>query len=437
MKKLFFGHYRPSQEEFSEIWDNCIFVLDANVLLNLYRYSPQTYEAWINICIKISDRLWVPHQAALEYQENRLGVISTQEDVFNQLLKVFQNAQDELETLLRRGHLSINVKRVIDKVEETFQSINQELNLHREQHPDLFNQDTIRDTITSIFDGKVGLPYSQARLNEIYKLGEKRYENKVPPGYKDRDKKGVNRYGSLVLEERYGDLILWFQVLDKAKEAKKPIVFVTDDTKEDWWWESRGKTVGPRPELLTEMKSEADVPFYIYTPNQFIDYAGIYLDIPVNQEIIEEVRDVTEATNWKEEVVNALEALGGQAHLSNIYEYIQRTTTRELPSSWQAIIRRTLQHYSSDSGIYRGKEDLFSRQGGGYWALRSMLSASASGSLTQESLFDITSVEEADGIIRSRLESGVPIERIVNELVERGVYSGWTRKRIKKVISQS
>src|SRR5205085_9117820 len=211
MRGVFFGHYRPLEEEFSKLWDNCIFILDANVLLNLYRYSPQTHEAWVRILTMMADRLWIPHQAALEYQENRLSVISSQEEVYNNLSRIFRDAQDELESLLGRGHLSIDVKRVIYTVEETFKSIKKELEDHRQQHPNLFQDDTIRETLTSLLDGKVGLPYSQARLNDIYKAGEKRYEYKIPPGYKDRDKKNLIRYGNLTLEEKFGDLILWFQ----------------------------------------------------------------------------------------------------------------------------------------------------------------------------------------------------------------------------------
>ena len=38
MKSQMIGFYRPSEDEFKEIWDKATFVLDANVLLNLYRY---------------------------------------------------------------------------------------------------------------------------------------------------------------------------------------------------------------------------------------------------------------------------------------------------------------------------------------------------------------------------------------------------------------
>ncbi|MGD0990767.1 MAG: PIN-like domain-containing protein, partial [Candidatus Sulfotelmatobacter sp.] len=84
MRKTFPGYYRPSEPEFRRLWDRCIFVLDANVLLNLYRYSDVTRKKLLDILLKIQSRLWV-HQAALEYQRNRLEVISAQREAYKQI----------------------------------------------------------------------------------------------------------------------------------------------------------------------------------------------------------------------------------------------------------------------------------------------------------------------------------------------------------------
>ncbi len=37
MRAMFPGYYRRTEEELERIWDEGLFVLDANVLLNLYR----------------------------------------------------------------------------------------------------------------------------------------------------------------------------------------------------------------------------------------------------------------------------------------------------------------------------------------------------------------------------------------------------------------
>lgn len=35
MKGIFLGYYRPTDAEFSQLWKDCLFILDAKVLLNL------------------------------------------------------------------------------------------------------------------------------------------------------------------------------------------------------------------------------------------------------------------------------------------------------------------------------------------------------------------------------------------------------------------
>jgi len=373
MRDIFPGYYRPTDEQFVELWQQCIFVLDANVLLNFYRYSPKTGEDLLEILRRVADRLWLPHQVALEYQDNRLDEIAQQEEIYNRVTSLLDKAQEELNVLLRRGHLSIDVDVLLNRLRNTFTEVKNELAERREQHPKLFNDDYIREALTAIFEAKVGVAFTQERLNEIYKQGEKRYGQEIPPGYKDSSKKGIKRYGPLTIDEKYGDLILWYQIIDRAKDTKRAIIFVTDDTKEDWWWVSRGRIIGPRPELVLEMRNEANVLFYMYSPDRFIEYARDYLGVQVTQEVVDEVRDVTESrSDWKDEVVSALAVLGGEARLPEIYALIHETTSRKLPTSWQDIIRYTLYIHSSESPAYRGGDDLFRRVGRGYWGLKSL-----------------------------------------------------------------
>ena len=61
---------------------------------------------------------------------------------------------------------------------------------------------------------------------------------------------------------------------------------------------------------------------------------------------------------WKEYIIEALENLGGEAHYSDIYEYISNNRTN-LPKSWKAIIRATIESHSIDSDKYNGGDNLF------------------------------------------------------------------------------
>jgi hypothetical protein len=75
-----------------------------------------------------------------------------------------------------------------------------------------------------------------------------------------------------------------------------------------------------------------------------------------------------------DEIISAMEALGGYAHYSDLYKYIQEHTKRELSGSWQAIVRARIEERSSDSASFLNGDDLFfsvNGIGNGFWGLRS------------------------------------------------------------------
>ncbi|WP_156040610.1 PIN-like domain-containing protein [Chondromyces apiculatus] len=59
---------------------------------------------------------------------------------------------------------------------------------------------------------------------EVLKDLRRRVEHKIPPGYKDADKS----------DGGVGDLLIWWTILDLAREHNRPLIFVTGDRKADW-----------------------------------------------------------------------------------------------------------------------------------------------------------------------------------------------------------
>jgi hypothetical protein len=60
MKDMFRQHHRLDEAERSAVWDTCVFVAYANVLLNIYRYADATREDLFRVLEGLSDRVWVP-----------------------------------------------------------------------------------------------------------------------------------------------------------------------------------------------------------------------------------------------------------------------------------------------------------------------------------------------------------------------------------------
>ena len=79
---------------------------------------------------------------------------------------------------------------------------------------------------------------------------------------------------------------------------------------------------------------------------------------------------------WRDDVRDALAALGGAAALREIYAEVRKrrlSTGRSLPLNTDAIIRRELEYNSSDATAFTGNRDWFRAVegiGGGKWALR-------------------------------------------------------------------
>ena len=285
MRKLFNGYYRPSDKEFDHIWETAAIALDANVLLNLYRYSTDTRDRLMSILKEFAPRLWLPHQAALEFHKNRLAVVYEQINVYEKIKSLLDTSRGDLEKKFDefKRHPIIKIDLLMGRLNRAFESVQKHLEEYQLKHPGA-NEDQVLDVITDIFNGRVGDPYDDHDLEKIFKSGELRYAKQKPPGYMDAQTKKD--------DGKFGDYIIWCQLIDFAKREKKPVILITDDAKEDWWLRVSGKTIGPRPELINEMQKEASVGFYMYKTDQFMEYSKKIIKKTVSIEALTEVRDV-------------------------------------------------------------------------------------------------------------------------------------------------
>jgi hypothetical protein len=307
MKELFCGFYKPSDDDFQEIWKSAIFVPHANILLNMYRYPEDARNQLLSVLQSVSHRLWVPHQAALEFQRNRLTIIAEQKKRFSEVRKVLEGSKlaAELESLqLKKRHSSIQPDEFISALDTRIAEFLKKLELLEANQLGVTDYDPIREKLDQLLIGKIGEPFSQDEVDKIYKEGETRFKNGIPPGYRDikketESKSDVFCYGGIVYQRKFGDLVLWKQIIQKAlNNSIEAVIFLTDDEKDDWWWivEAQGKKkIGPRPELIDEIIRETarkNKYFYMYNSEQFLRYSKQYLNTSVTDESISQVREV-------------------------------------------------------------------------------------------------------------------------------------------------
>lgn len=289
MKEKFSEYYKISEAELKKHWEEDIFSFDANVLLNLYRYTPKTRDAFFNLLEKIKDRIWIPYQAALEYQRNRLIVINAQKEAYKEIREVLEKKKGEIESKLNsfKKHPYLQATELKMQIESAFEAIGKDLDKLESNHPDYLTEDPIWERLTNLLKGKIGEDFSKEDLDKICKEGKKRYEESIPPGYMDfKSKKNESE------KNLYGDLLIWKQLIEKTKTLKGSIILITDDLKEDWWYKFQGKTISPRPELIKEFKDETKKRINIYQADKFLELANSTLQQKTTKEAIEEIRRI-------------------------------------------------------------------------------------------------------------------------------------------------
>lgn len=305
MKNEFRGQFRPTEAEFAELWRVGLFVLDANVLMNLYRYSMDTRAELMRVLRALGDRLWIPRQAAREYFDNRLTVIGDQKNAYSQLLSFLEKSSNQVEERMNTLHRGSGQEAevLVRRVEDAHCELKNHVRMLREGAIEETNSAEEDEVLACVAEFNVGESYPSEREQEIFGEGKTRYQSKTPPGYEDESKPG---------DEKFGDLLLWFQILDKAKEVEKPVVLITDDRKEDWWWKApkdSKRTIGPRPELIAEMHEKASVSFYAYLPERFLELSKTHLHEEVSAEAIAEVGALPSLDDLGSDLVDRQERL--------------------------------------------------------------------------------------------------------------------------------
>jgi hypothetical protein len=284
MKKLFPGYFRPDETEIKQIWSEGLIAFDANVLLNLYRYSDETREEFLRILNLFKEKLILPNRAAQEFFSNRLDVIVKQEMSYVETLGEIKKLEDKFANARQHPFLSQDL---LARLTKLFREVAEELEVRQKQYFDQINDDPLLLKLDEIFADRILSGFSKERLIELSEEGKRRYSDNIPPGYGDV---GKSEDGDPL--RKFGDFFLWKELLEHGKEQKRPIIFVTDDKKEDWWLKVKGRTLGPRPELIAEFREHAGQMFHMYLPDRFLEWASKQRGEEVKPAAISEVREL-------------------------------------------------------------------------------------------------------------------------------------------------
>lgn len=283
MRSKFPGYYKPTSEEFDKLWKEALIVLDANVLLDFYRYSDDTVNALLDTVTLLRERIFIPYRVSLEYHRNLNEVITTQVNSYKKTIDTLEDFKKQLEA--KRSHPFL-AKNLHDEIQEFCEKFDAELNKKKVDVENLITDNPIKDKLGELLDDRVGDCFDDKEIEKICIEGASRFSEKVPPGYMDsKGKKG---------NDVYGDLIVWKEIIKRSRVEDRDVIIITGDVKEDWFTKNMGRTIGPRPELIHEFKFETNRLLYIYPTNQFLEFANQYLKTNINKDVLDEVEKILE-----------------------------------------------------------------------------------------------------------------------------------------------
>jgi hypothetical protein len=283
MRDRFPGYYTPSADEFKKLWNECLFVPDANILLHLFRYGSNTTAQVLDTLQRLKPRVWIPYRVGFEFHRRWRDVDQGNRDAYDKLSRDIEAQGRKLSGLFDEytRHQTIDAQKEKDEIEKFIKQFLARIEASKAQHPRFEDAEAVLNKLSALIGDDVGSAPSEEQFAELVKEGKRRFEASIPPGLRDAKKDG---------SDAYGDYFIWREALEKAKETNKPILIITDDVKDDWWLEFRGQKVGPRPELVAEMMSYAGQRFYLYTLSQFLDYATSFLNQKIDPAAIREIK---------------------------------------------------------------------------------------------------------------------------------------------------
>ncbi len=236
--------------------ENYGIMVDTNVLLNIYRYCPDFSEFAMECLKVVKDSIYIPGTVRYEYGKHC-------DADFNAMKKQLEYAQKNLiKQLANYKDKMLNVAKELEKmqyhdidklcseIEEGFENIKTKQEEFFDKRKSVDNaarswkKDHLKELVAEINAGGRVLP--ELSMDQIFrwgKIGNERFKNEIPPGYKDSKKKdGVSQYS---------DFFIWMEMQEFAKSNSKDIVFVCDDVKGDWREVKDGQKV-IRDELFAE-----------------------------------------------------------------------------------------------------------------------------------------------------------------------------------------
>ncbi|MFG2554973.1 PIN-like domain-containing protein [Streptomyces sp. NPDC048581] len=293
-----------------------LVVLDTNVLLSLYEYTPTAREQVFGALEQIAPRLWLPHQVGLEFARGRHRVIANRvkalgeaPDALNKKLQKARQAVIEASTFVKdllekyaqdeaasaALDKQINNQAIDDRLEEWRTLLKQHVQQLKDEQDvrlgSIETNDPVLPRIAALYDDRIAPPTPPEIVKKrVDEASNHRFPNRIPPGFSD--------WGKGTPLEAAGDYLLWAEILEIAETLPEPrrVLLISSDgmseNKEDWYQKAeQGRARRPWPTLFDEMKLHASAELRLEEPRSFFEGIDQFLnpDVQLTETTYEEI----------------------------------------------------------------------------------------------------------------------------------------------------
>lgn len=242
--------------------EEVLIVLDSSAILDIYKHD-QAYSHNLLKSYQINlDKVWVPNHVSVEVERNQHSVEASRKKEIDRLPKNINESVGKLKknisSLLKNPRkfkypsiptLNSQLESKIEELEQIVTDYENEVCSIVEDRQSGIVSEFLEELKSS---GKIGNGYDIFDKLAIYTEGNIRYGLEIPPGFMDaktKDKK--DQTGT----QKFGDLIIWKEILEKINSDKRPLLFITSDVKCDWWeLDDNKKIIGKHARLNEEFE---------------------------------------------------------------------------------------------------------------------------------------------------------------------------------------
>lgn len=208
----------------------CKIIIDTNILAKFYKFYPLARKDLFRLFNKYKkdNRLIIPYWVVHEYNQK---VKSNNLKVYSSIINS-QTLQNQLDLLAEQFNFFIDDKHAKNKglknreeFLKTFHDAYEKLRPLLSLNNDAKSFPLIHAQIQKSFESSVLNSDVFNTLHRIHKNAYIRQENRIAPGFKDKENKDDNYFG---------DLIVWEEILEVCKKnGIKKVLFITDDRKKN------------------------------------------------------------------------------------------------------------------------------------------------------------------------------------------------------------